>query len=211
MRHKANIRTAREIQIPDLNISFVPTYPAPEPDEDVWVTEDPADGSGIDTVTVSWLIPDELDEFEWDDLSDPPARWSYGFFRDFRNSRDGGGEEARDSFYDECVEAVGVDHVFVVDVYSHGLDHFSVADTRDYPDRRWDVAPACILAVPPNVTNPVEWANGALNSYSSWVNGDVWAVCRERLAFTLSATLSSDCLGGFIGRENAENAAVNGY
>lgn len=208
----ATITTTCKMEVPDTDLWFEPVGPLPEPHDDVWVRELDNDTSGA-TRAVSWLVPDTYcgDGYEWDEPTTTPSEWVNGCFRDFRNSYHGGGQEARDAFYAEMVELVGADRVFIVDVYSHGLDHFSVSQGRWYPDRQWDVAPACILAVPPDVTNPEEWAAGVLDTYSSWVNGDTWLVVTNYL-LPDGTVESDDIIGGHIGREHAEMAAKhNGY
>jgi len=204
----ATITTTHKMQVPDTDLWFEPEGPLPEPHEDVYATALTSDPDG-DAFRVAWLVHNEYQgDYEWDDPTATPSEWINGCFRDFRNSRHGGGQEARDTFYEEMVELVGADRVFIVDVYSHGLDHFSVSQSRWYPDRQWDVAPACILAVPPDVTNPEEWANGVLDTYSSWANGDTWLIVTNYLDAKGNVT-SDDIIGGFIGREYAEQAAKN--
>jgi len=205
----ATIATTYKMQVPDTDLWFEPSGPLPEAHDEVWAATLDNDPDG-DAYRVAWLVHDHYqDDYEWDDPTTEPTQWVNGVFRDFRNSYHGGGQEARDAFYAEMVELVGEDRVFIVDVYSHGLDHFSVSQSRWYPDRQWDVAPACILAVPPDVTNPMEWANGVLDTYSSWANGDCWLIVTNYLAADGTVT-SDDILGGYIGREQAEEAARTG-
>lgn len=181
------------------------------------------DGIGMDPITVeveapsgadfrvSWTVQDSdaYDLIEWDAADTAPKDWCQGVFRDFRNSHNGGGEIARDEFYAEMVEAVGADHVFIVDVYAHGSEHFSRANTANYPDRQWDVAPACILAVPPDATNPAEYADGVLDVFSKWANGDVWGVIHNYVKAD-GTVVDDDSCYGFIGYKCAEKAATSG-
>ena len=37
---------------------------------------------------------------------------------------------------------------YLVDKYEHGSVHFSVSQTHNYPDQKWDVAHCCALYVP---------------------------------------------------------------
>lgn len=205
----ATITATYKMEVPGTDLTFEPSGPLPDPHEDVFVTPLVNNPAG-DAFRVAWLVHDEYqDNYEWDDPTTTPSEWFNGCFRDFRNSHHGGGQEARDAFYAEMVELVGEDRVFIVDVYSHGLDHFSVSQSRWYPDRQWDVAPACILAVPPDVTNPADWANGVLDTFSSWVNGDCWLIVTNYLDAQGNVT-SDDIIGGFIGREHAEEAVKQG-
>lgn len=195
-------RITTEIQVPGTDIWFEAIGHVPNSYDDVWTSETPTG------YVLTFLVQDECygEDFEWDNPDTPNDEWVNGCFRDFRDSRDGGGQEARDTFATEMIEEVGVYRVFIVDVYSHGMDHFSIANTAPYPDRQWDVAPACVLAVPADVTNPREWAEGVLETYSSWVNGDVWGIVTYDVA--PDGTLNDyDTIHGYIGHENAEAEA----
>lgn len=196
------------VTVPGTEVEFEAVGPTPDIYDDVWVSDSTTPGARWD---VTWLVHDDdaYDLWEWGNPDEDPERWVNGCFRDFRNSRDGGGEDARDAFYEEMVEAVGADRVFIVDVYSHGLDHFSRRMTRNYPDRQWDVAPACVLAVPPDVTNPEEWADGILESYSSWANGDVWGIVTHHVAED-GEVIDYDSVWGFIGHDDASKCAESG-
>ncbi len=207
----ATITTTHKMEVPDTDITFELDCSPPESHEEVWTRQTTDEDGTLTGYEVSWLVRDEGQmDYEWDDPKTPSSNWVNGCFRDFRNSRDGGGEEARDDFLAKMVGLVGDDRVFIVDVYSHGLDHFSVSESRFYPDREWDVAPACVIAVPSDVTNPKEWANGVLETYSSWCNGDVWIVVTY--AVTLDGAVTYDeYVGNFIGREYAEETARTGY
>lgn len=94
-----------------------------------------------------------------------------GEFKQFRS------EDARD----EWIERKRDDGltVFIVDKYEHGQVHYSLANTEDYPDRRWDVAPCAALAcdfkawgTPPERQRDV--AKGILEEYTKWCNGEVY-------------------------------------
>jgi len=203
--------TTHRAEVPGTDLTFEVEGPIPEPhDDDIWVrtlTDDP-DG---DAYAVSWLVHDPYgyEAHEWGNPDDDPKEWVNGCFRDFRNDHHGGGEEARNAFYRDMVEAVGEDRVFIVDVYAHGLEHFSRSNSRFYPDRKWDVAPACVLAVPPDVTNPAEWADGVLKEWTAVVNGDTWLIVTHFLRADGSVR---DCqvIGGYTGRDVAEECAKAG-
>lgn len=177
------------------------------------------DGIGMDPIVteygdgyrVAWTVHDDdaWGGWEWDDASADPAGWGNGVFRDFRNSRDGGGEIARDEFMAEMIEAVGEDNVFVVEVYSHGNESFSRVETKWYPDREWDVCPACVLAVPADVTDPKAYADSVLNAFTKWANGDVWGVVVNYVKVDGTVT-SEDSCWGYIGGEYAEEVARSG-
>jgi len=204
--------TTHRVEVPDTDLTFEAEGPIPDAyDDDIWVRNLTGQKDGS-TRAVTWLVSDQEDRsdlIEWDDPSDDPREWVNGCFRDFRNSRDGGGEVARDDFMAEAIEAVGADHVFVVDVYSHGLEHYSVANTVPYPDRQWDVAPACVLVVPADVTSPREWAVAMMESWTAVVNGDVWGIVTHYLD-DAGNVVECDSVWGMIGREWAEQAAASG-
>lgn len=210
------IETRTQIRIPNTDVWFTPEGLRPERYEDLHVRELGIQ-VGLDIEDrpkweVTWLVHDPSDtEFEWDDPEGDyaPEQWINGVFRDFRSNRSGGGQQDRDEFCQEMVELVGEDRVFIVEVYSHGLESFSIAGTGLYPDRRWDVAPACVLAVPPDVTNPREWAEGLLQTYTSWVNGDVWGIVSNRVCKS-GRVWGDDAVWGIIGREYAEQEAKAG-
>jgi len=208
----ATITATYKMEVPGTDLTFEPQGPLPESHDEVWVRSIADDDDVVCGYDVSWLVRDEdcWDGFEWDQPTTTPSEWINGCFRDFRNSRDGGGQESRDEFITEMAAKVGQDRVFIVDVYSHGLEHFSVSNSRWYPDRQWDVAPACVLVVPPDVTNPREWADGVMEQYTSWACGDTWLVVTNTLD-TEGHVTNDECVGGFIGRENAEEAARCGY
>lgn len=200
------MRTTTEVQIPDTDIWFTPQEPLPDPGDEIYVNEE----EGV--TRVSWLVrDDDAGPFEWSDPDTPPSEWINGVFRDFRSSQGGDGTPAsRDEFYREMVELVGEDRVFIVEVYSHGADTFAIVGTRHFPDRQWDVAPACVLAVPSDVTNPAEWANSIIENYNSWVNGDVWGVVTHWVHNKTRIVTDSSSVWGFVGLDDAEAAARSG-
>jgi len=167
--------------------------------------------------TVAWVCHDPygFDCWDgWDDPSTPEDQWTTGVFRDFRTSHDGGGELARDEFVADMVESFGRDRVFVVDVYSHGAEHYSVSNTTWYPDRQWDVAPACVYVAPADVTDPRAFAQGMMATWTSYVNGDVWNVVQSSIEVnpdTGEATETDvDVVGGYIGYDHAVESARYG-
>ena len=90
-------------------------------------------GHGDDEVVVGYLAIDGNpgDYFEDNDGA--------GELREFRDG-------AKMAAYIEELEAEGKLYL-PVERYEHGLVHYSIADTKGYPDRRWDVA-ACGIMVP---------------------------------------------------------------
>jgi hypothetical protein len=163
----------------------------------------PLPNGGWDIVTA---VPDDDPEYawvEWDDPSSDPASWSNGCFRDFRHD---GGPGALVEFYGEMVEAVGADRVFHVEVYSHGLESFSRVGQRWYPDREWDVCASCVLAVPPDATNPEEYADAVLSTYTDVCNGNVWTIVWFRTDAD-GRLVHQDAMGGHVGYPGPEDLA----
>lgn len=199
--------------LPDTDIEVETDGSIPDRHADVYVRTDD-DG----TRHVSWLVQDDdaRDLIEWDDHESDPAQWCNGVFKDFRNHHDTfggyGGQDGRDAFIAAMTRKVGPDHVFLVEVYSHGLESFSRVDAgKWYPDRQWDVCAACVLVVPPDATDPVAYADGMLESYTSWVNGDVYGIVYVAVPADYSGgELPTDSVWGFIGHEYAEEAAKRG-
>lgn len=196
----------RTMTVDELGLTFPVHGSLPESHDEVWFSSDEK------YHRISWLVHDDYghDMHEWDSPGTEPKNWSNGLFCDFRNGYDGGGEEARNAFIEEWTERLGPEYVFIVDVYSHGLDHFSVSNSRWYPDREWDVAPACVLVVPPDVTDPRGWADAMMESWTSLSNGDVWGIVTMVIDHD-GKVVDEDSCWGFIGRENAEEAAKGGY
>jgi hypothetical protein len=71
------------------------------------------------------------------------------------------------------------------------------------------VAPACVLAVPPDVTNPEEWADGVLREWTAVVNGDVWFIVTHFIQPD-GTVRDYQCIGGYVGREVAEECVQAG-
>lgn len=197
------------VDLPDSDetLTFKPTSSGPSDGADVFI-ERQGDGN----YRITWLEQDNDpgDQWEWTGGDEKPESWCNAAFKDFRNQHEGGGQEARDAFYAEMVEKVGADRVFLVEVYSHGLEAFSRVDAGVwYPDRQWDVCAACVIAVPPDATEPAEYADAVLKSYTAWCQGDVYGIisCVVDPDGTL---VSDDSVWGFIGYEYAVESAKSG-
>ena len=116
--------------------------------------------------------------------------------------------------------------VFVVERYSHGQEHYSVAGTQNYPDRRWDVG-ICGIHIPDDEVQemyrkaltggaPPEAArvsaaadtNAILDQYSRTVNGDVHGIVTEtwRREGDHVRALDHQSCWNFIGSEYAVEA-----
>mgnify|MGYP006429210025 CR=1 FL=1 len=86
--------------------------------------------------------------------------------------------------------------VLPVQRYAHGQVHYSIRGTRNYPDMRFDVAGLTHFYLPPDDVseshlsgsmsreNLLAFANGVLEQYSKWANGDTWTIRQRRYTIT---------------------------
>lgn len=148
---------------------------------------------------------------------------------EFWGHRDGGelkifrSQDERDAFIAEIEEAGGI--ALIVDNYSHSGNHYSLEGTRDYPDRRWDVAPrgVYVLAEDDRATWDAaiaaggdrkaaiaavrEAINATLDEYSKWSRGEVYGHVVETFRRTGELWEIDDSLSdegwGYIGYDYA--------
>lgn len=111
---------------------------------------------------------------------------------------------------------------FFVERYSHGLDHYSVANTRAYPDRRFDVGVRGIITPCDDVqeqyrailaekgpeaarAHTIADTNRVLDEYSDWCNGAVYGVVVEdwRIEGQHVRKMDDEADWGLIGAETA--------
>lgn len=110
---------------------------------------------------------------------------------------------------------------YLVDKYEHGSVHFSVSQTHNYPDQRWDVAHGCAIYVPCDYIQDeykklakkegveaakarfVNDSNGVLDEYSNWCNGEVYGYS-VTVFDKKGQELENDECWGFIGYKYAE-------
>lgn len=112
---------------------------------------------------------------------------------------------------------------FYVDKYEHGQVHYSLANTENYPDRRWDVSSGIIYVPPDDLQEQynkdkykrggkvtarsklAEYAAAVLSEYTSWRNGDVYGLCSWIAdAKTGEMVKAEDACWGFIGYKYAQ-------
>jgi len=122
-----------------------------------------------------------------------------------------------DAFLAEGWEADGVKLThedgrvgYLIDRYEHGGVHYSVADTRQYPDQRWDVARKCGVYFPDKEmlggwaaeADVLDDANRLLAEYSRWRNGEVYVVRCETFAVEAGVVEAQeyDSCGGIVGQ-----------
>lgn len=180
-------------------ISIDLTFP-PDNKDDVRVRE-----NGDGTISIGYITHDDHAGDFWADRDE-------GELKIFRTERD------RDAWIDE--QARQGRTALVVDNYSHSGDHYSLQGTRDYPDRRWDVAPrgAYVLGEADQETwnaamkegdraaalaAVTEAVNVTLDEYSKWANGEVYGHVietfeRDGAEWAALEELRDDCWG-YIG------------
>ncbi|PTX52356.1 hypothetical protein IQ03_01146 [Gemmobacter caeni] len=113
----------------------------------------------------------------------------------------------------------------LVERYSHGLDHYSVANTRAYPDRQWDVGLYGVFIPCEEVRDMyrdrvkaegeeaarawlIEDTNGTLSEFSKSVNGEVYGAIVEtwEIADGRPVRLGTEAVWGHIGTDYALEA-----
>ena len=111
---------------------------------------------------------------------------------------------------------------FWVEKYEHGQVHFSVANTRGYPDRMWDVG-VCGIFVPCDDVQrryhkdkykrggkalarqeAIRDSNLMLQEYTNWCNGEVYGVVITVIDLATGEAEEVDSCCGYIGAEYAE-------
>lgn len=172
-----------------------------------------------DALVVGYLAHDF--DPEWDAWpSDPSPHDDIGEEGVFIEFRD---EVSRDEFM-ERMESENRTPL-VVDRYQHGLVHFSVANTMEYPDRRWDVAPSGVFV--PNdylqeqfnkeeITREelIAQANASLNAYSDYCNGSVYGCVVETFMKNENGAweqVEEEAVWGHVGRESAEETLKESF
>jgi hypothetical protein len=202
--------THRYMTVPDTDIEFEFDGPPPHDESDVYVTihGTPDNAAGYQ---VGWLvIDDEPFDMEWDDPESDPATWNNGTFNDFARDYTGPtGPEAFREHVETMRAKIGADRVFMLDRYSHGMDHYSRCDSRYLPDRQWDVSVTAVLCVPPDAPDPIEYADALLETWNSIISGDVWGVVVVDVDLDGTVT-SEDACWGFVGHDYAVNMAKAG-
>lgn len=134
-----------------------------------------------------------------------------GTFKEFSNI------DSRDEFLSTLKKS---SLFYLVDKYDHGNVHYSIANTQNYPDQRWDVAHGCAVFIPCDdiqeeykkakkkmtVTEAkdkfIADSNSVLSSYSDYCNGEVYGY--SVATFDKKGTLiNEDECWGFIGHDYA--------
>ena len=107
----------------------------------------------------------------------------------------------------DWIESLSDNHdIYAVGKYEHGLVHYSVANTRTYPDMNFDYGIAGYIAVTKDYADTAQAANDILNEYSSWCNGDVYGIVHLDIA----DPDNYDSCFGFIGYDHAVACAEAG-
>lgn len=160
------------------------------------------------SLVIGYLVHDDESRDYWKDAD------GLGTLEVFRS------ETERDAYISEKTADGQV--ALIVDNYRHGQEHWSIQNTANYPDRRWDVAPRGVY-VPDAETvehirstskdeeeanaRIVKDANAVLDEYSKTINGEVygvvtetWVFDKERNGFEMT---DEDSVWGHIGWEHA--------
>lgn len=159
-------------------------------------------------VTIGYLVHDDSPRDFWGDAD------GLGKLTVFRSQED------RDAHFEKAQAEGG--YPLVADVYRHGQEHWSIANTMNYPDRRWDVAPAGVYEPDSDTIKHIREqtqteeqfrdriisdANAILDEYSKCVNGEVYGVVTETWELDESGKgfrmTEEDSCWGFIGVEHA--------
>lgn len=78
----------------------------------------------------------------------------------------------------------------------------------------WDDRPSGVIAIHPEITNPLKAAVSSMNTYTAWANGEVYTIVREEYEFLAPHNqivhLDYDCVGGYFGSEDTEAAIKDG-
>lgn len=110
---------------------------------------------------------------------------------------------------------------YLVDKYDHSAVHFSVSQTANYPDQRWDVSHGCAIYVPCDYIQSeykklakkegveaakshfIKDSNSVLDEYSNWCNGEVYGYS-VTIFDKKGEEINCDECWGFIGQKYAE-------
>src|SRR3546814_7408479 len=107
----------------------------------------------------------------------------------------------------------------LVDEYKHGGVHYSIANSRDYPDRRWDVATRGVFVPCDHLQTEYQYgrktmqeierdSGQVLDEYSRWCNGEVYGVVTESYRLESDSIQRQDVVSCWdhVGREYAERS-----
>lgn len=197
-------KVAEVIDFDEDSLQDVDTIYDPIDDESVVTyVSDNEDGSKV--VSISYVTHDEMggdvNEF-WGDESHQCK------FEEFRAQTD------RDDFIKANLKRMPL----IVNRYKHSNVHYSVINTRQYPDMQWDVAP-CAVIVPSKdmlkeyrkqvkagvkqgldadvveagaLADIKKKCNVLLDEYSSWCNGEVYGVVHEYFIISPDGEVTKD-------------------
>lgn len=116
---------------------------------------------------------------------------------------------------------------YLVDKYDHSNVHYSIAESKKYPDQQWDVTPGKAVLIPCDDVQSqykkykkehgdveafqhfIKTSNSTLDEYSNWCNGDVYGYIIT--TFDKEGTLiDSESSYGYIGSEYANSEKNSG-
>lgn len=112
--------------------------------------------------------------------------------------------------------------------YRHGLDHYSVAGSRQYPDHNWDVGLVGLHVPCEDVQQAyrkilaekgadaaaeyiIKDANNTLDSYSDWANGEVYGTIVEtwQIEGEHVRAVEEESCWGYIGSDHAVESLMD--
>lgn len=140
-----------------------------------------------------------------------------GTLREFRNI------DSRDEFLASLKKS---SLFYLVDKYEHGSVHYSVSNTHNYPDKKWDVSHGCAVYIPSEYIQEeyikakkkmsvaqakekfIKDANSTLDSYSDYCNGEVYGY--SVVTYNKEGkVLNEEESWGLIGNKNANDEKIN--
>jgi len=111
-------------------------------------------------------------------------------------------------------EGVDESRIFVIDKLEHGVVHYSVENTKNYPDRKFDVAPRGVFVLgeagfpdydkDESYEDAVRSINDILEEYSAHSNGECFAILNLMVNENGAALRASEALG-YIGVKYTQN------
>lgn len=170
-----------------------------------WIGDDPARHLEVAKIACAYQGEDE-GEYEGDEsliYNYPPDGCADILWNEFRDADWPNSDPIYKQWYKFALEewdrrraagTIGTKYAVVCDVYEHGNIHVSLANTRGYPDERWDVARGGAVWIPDKTAiDNIDWpeylakdtpeehserarnyAKGCIETWNQYWNGDVY-------------------------------------
>jgi len=169
-------------------------------------------GDDVAGNAVAVQLADGTTEVRWAKYDDSPGEYNFtegDSIQEFRS------EAARDAFIAEQIaDGVPKNHIFIVQKYSHGSDSFSLYEGR--LNDQWDSAPSNVLVLDAKNEHGIEEANLreaaviTLADYTSWANGETYAVNSAIVGVNGEETGDRDTVYGYTGSKYAQETIEAG-